>query len=454
MAFRQDSQTESKHSMKKANSALIYLIGNRDDMATEKYFVTVACFTSFVFLVLLASAHAAMELKPAPAIIAGGSSLIVLGIYLMARFGEGLFLPKLTLTIFGILMFDLAWYLKYMSNGPVLFMILVYGALIIWVWEGRHLLILLSVYFLNLFILLAVELTSPEYLLRYPEMYVRSLDIYISLILISAFVIFLLYFVKREYLRQKEKAMKSDELKSAFLANISHEIRTPMNAISGFSELLCDQSIEPVRSEYYKTIIRESCNNLSRLFNDILDLSKMEAGDIPLKLYDLSIGEMILELEEFYRLELEKRNKQDIELDFRVPSPDITVHSDALRLKQVLSNLLDNAVKFTSRGKISLDCAIEGREVVFKVSDTGTGIPEEDQVKIFDRFVKFDYNGSNAEGSGIGLSIVDKIVRLLNGRIRLTSIYGEGSSFFISIPYIRTVSGSGYITDSLSGSLP
>jgi signal transduction histidine kinase len=438
--------------MKKSNSTLFYLIGNRDDMATEKYFVMVACLSSFILLVLLSVIHAAIGLNPAPSLIAGGSSFIVLGIYLMARFREGLFLPKLALTIFGIFMLDLAWYLKYMSNGPVLYLILVYGALIIWVWEDRHLLILLSVYFLNLVMLLVTELTSPEFLFQYPDMAIRSWDLYISFFLVSAFVIFLLYFVKREYLRQKDKAMKSDELKSAFLANISHEIRTPMNAIAGFSELLCEQGIEPGRSEYYKTLIRESCKNMSRLFNDILDLSKIEAGDIPFKYDDFSIREMILELEECYRLELEKRNKQDIELEFMLPSPDITVHSDAFRLKQVLSNLLDNAVKFTSRGKISLYCAIEGKELIFKVSDTGTGIPEQDQVKIFDRFVKFDYNGSNAEGSGIGLSIVEKIIVLLNGRIRLTSVYGEGSTFFVSIPYTGTISGPGSSSDSRSAS--
>jgi signal transduction histidine kinase len=435
--------------MKKVNSAIRYLIGNRENTATEKYFVTVACFTSFILLVVLAIIHAAMELKTVPAIIAGGSSLIVLGIYLIARFREGLFLPKLTLTVFGLLMLDLAWYFKYLSNGPVLFLILVYGALIIWVWEGRHLLILLTVYFLNLVTLLVVELASPEYLFRYPDMAVRSLDIYMSLILISTFVIFLLYLVKKEYIRQKDKAMKSDMLKSAFLANISHEIRNPMNAIAGFSELLCDKNNDSARSDYYRAIIRESCNNLSRLFNDILDLSKMEAGEIPLIFNDFSIGEMIMELEERYRLELEKRNRKDVEIDFLAPYPDIIMHSDAFRLKQVLSNLLDNAIKFTSRGKISLCCTVEGSELVFKVSDTGTGIPEEDQEKIFDRFVKFDYTGSNAEGSGIGLSIVEKIVRLLKGKIRLTSVYGEGSSFFISIPYTGTVSET---TDSRSAS--
>ena len=426
--------------MKKADAVITYMIGNREAKRTEKYFVIVACLVSFVFLMFLAVIHTAMNLKPASAIIAGTSALIVLGIYLMARFREGLFLPKLTLTIYGLLMLDLAWFFKYLSNGPVLFVILVYGALIIWVWEGRSLLILLAVYFLNLAMLMAIELSAPEYLLIYPEISVRSLDIYISFFLVSAFVIFLLYLVKTEYISQKDKALRSDKLKSAFLANISHEIRTPMNAIMGFSELLCDKNTDPERSDYFKNIIQESCNNLARLFNDILDLSKIEAGDMPVEMDDFSVQQLIMELVEWYRLELGRRKRHGVEIDYSVPSEDIIIHSDAFRLKQVLSNLLDNAMKFTSRGKISLGCAIEGKELVFSVADTGTGIPAEHRDKIFDRFVKFDYGGNNREGSGIGLSIVDRIVRLLKGRIWLTSVYGKGSVFYVAIPCIEPAS--------------
>jgi two-component system, sensor histidine kinase ChiS len=137
---------------------------------------------------------------------------------------------------------------------------------------------------------------------------------------------------------------------------------------------------------------------------------------------------------------LAEEKRTGLNLIFRVPSNDIIIHSDAFRLKQILSNLLDNAMKFTSRGKISLGCSIVGKELVFTVTDTGTGIPVADQGKIFDRFVKFDYRGNNSEGSGIGLSIVDRIVRLLNGRVWLTSVYGQGSSFYVSIPCAEPVS--------------
>jgi signal transduction histidine kinase len=145
-----------------------------------------------------------------------------------------------------------------------------------------------------------------------------------------------------EFIRQKDNALRSDKLKSAFLANMSHEIRTPMNAIVGFSDLLCDK-VTSERREKYIDIIKNNCHNLLRLINDILDLSIIEAGDMKMKNDDFSIRELFLELKDVYILELKKRGKDKVELDFVLSLPDIIIHSDALRLKQVLSNLLDNA---------------------------------------------------------------------------------------------------------------
>jgi signal transduction histidine kinase len=313
---------------------------------------------------------------------------------------------------------------------------LIYAALIIWVWDGRSLVILLTIYFMNMTLLFLIDKIAPPHLSEYPDYADRSADIFLSLFFLSSFMIFLLYLVKKEYVMQKDIAQKSERLKAAFLANMSHEIRTPMNAIVGFGELLCDE-ISAERRYQYNKIIQNSCHNLLRLINDILDLSKIEAGDISLKYTDINIRELFSELVDLYRMELSRRENTDVELDFVFPPEDIILHTDVLRLKQVLSNLLENAVKFTSKGKITLNCLVEGKELIFSISDTGTGIREEDQKKIFDRFIRFDYNGKNTEGSGIGLSIVYKIIKLLKGRIWVNSIFGEGSTFLFAIPYVQ-----------------
>jgi signal transduction histidine kinase len=242
--------------------------------------------------------------------------------------------------------------------------------------------------------------------------------------------------IKQKYdlLEAKERAEKSDKLKSAFLENISHEIRTPMNSILGFSELLEEVTSESIKIQYLKTI-QTNGDNLMKLLDDLMDLSKIEAGDMVLRYSVFSLNEIFLELKEVYTKILEKKDRTNVLLSFELPHGDIKLYSDPFRIKQVLSNLLTNATKFTVSGNITFGCLRQNDELVFSVSDTGTGILEDDQKKIFERFTKFNYNSLNSEGSGIGLSIVEKIVSMLEGRVWFKSVYGEGSSFYFSIPY-------------------
>jgi CheY-like chemotaxis protein len=213
-----------------------------------------------------------------------------------------------------------------------------------------------------------------------------------------------------------------------------------MNAIVGFSELLGNVSDSDNKQQYI-SIIQNSSYNLLWLINDIIDLSKIEAGDLEIKYSDINIRELFIELKDSYSLDLIKREKSNILISYNLDR-DLTIQSDLLRLKQVLSNLISNSVKFTSQGTITFGCKKIGRELIFSVSDSGIGIPEEDQKKIFDRFTKFNYHGMNTEGSGIGLSIADKFISLLGGKIWFNSIVGEGTNFFFSLPYIAPSSFS------------
>jgi hypothetical protein len=172
----------------------------------------------------------------------------------------------------------------------------------------------------------------------------------------------------------------------------------------------------------------------------IVDLSKIEVGAMQLNYSNFYVSEMFNDLKDIYNIELQKKDKTEIDLNYSIPEGEILIHSDPYRIKQILSNLLGNAIKFTTEGTIIFNCRRIKDEVIFTVSDTGTGIPDEDQKKIFERFMKFDYHGLNHEGTGIGLSLVEKLVTLLHGRVWLKSIYGEGSTFFFSIPYIPPVS--------------
>ena len=419
--------------MTRFRSLMVSVLGDKDKTNSDRYFVTVTCFVTSFFLMFLCYFHLIINLKIAPVIIAGSSSILILCLYFLVRFTNYLYIPKLLLTVLGLLMLDLTWYSKFLSNGPVLFFILIMGALILWVWEGKSLAILLALYFLNIAILFVIDYNAPDYLFRYPDNKIRSIDIFLSFLFYSSLMIFLLYVIKKDFIRQKERAIRSDKLKSAFLSNMSHEIRTPMNAIVGFSELLENEN-DYVKRHQYINIIKNSGNNLLKLINDIIDLSKIEAGDLQLNYSNFSIHELFTEITEIYTLELLRREKSDIKLSCYLPDGDYVIYSDLIRLKQVLFNLLNNSVKFTARGSITFSCEKKRGELLFSVSDTGTGIPEDHQKRIFERFSKFNYEEMNNEGSGIGLSIVEKVIGMLNGKIWLNSVEGAGTTFYFSIP--------------------
>jgi signal transduction histidine kinase/CheY-like chemotaxis protein len=252
---------------------------------------------------------------------------------------------------------------------------------------------------------------------------------------------------KEELIKAKEKAEESDRLKSAFLANMSHEIRTPMNAIVGFSELI-EFETDQVKKHNYVKIIQSSSANLLNLIVGIVDLSKIEIGAMQLTYSEFLISEIFIELKDVFSVDLKKREKPGIKLDYYLPDGDLLLYSDLHCIKQIISNLLSNAVKFTTKGTISFECRKNKDELIFSVSDTGIGIPDKDQKKIFDRFIKFDYQGMNNDGTGIGLSLVEKLVKLLNGKIWVKSVYDKGSTFFFSIPFDEQASG--HVLRSLS----
>ncbi|MFC2115914.1 ATP-binding protein [Bacteroidota bacterium] len=410
------------------------IIGDKEKMETERYFIMITLFSGSIFLLVACIVHLLIGLSLSPVYIAGVSSIGLMVLYYFVRFKSCLFYPKLILTVWGLVMLDLSWYSKYLSNGPILYYILIFAALVIWVWEGRSLVIMLSLYFLNLAFLFFIDYNAPEELLLYPDPKTRSIDVFVSFGLYSCLMIFLLYIVKKEFIRQKENAIKSDKLKSSFLANMSHEIRTPMNAIVGFSQLLSEGG-NPKDKDKYINFIQDSSQSLLRLINDVIDLSKIEAGDMEIKRSDFSIRKIFTELKEISAVELQKAGKSDIYLDFKLSDGDITIRSDSLRLKQVLSNLLSNAIKFTQHGKIIFGCRKKKNELLFSVTDTGIGIPEKDQETIFEQFNNYNYQNLNVDGSGIGLAIVDRILGLLNGKIWINSIPGLGSTFYFTLPF-------------------
>jgi PAS domain S-box-containing protein len=250
-----------------------------------------------------------------------------------------------------------------------------------------------------------------------------------------------------EQVKDKKIAEAANKTKSEFLANISHEIRTPMNAIIGFADLLSKEIPDPKLSKYISNI-RSSGKALLAIINDILDLSKVEAGKLEINLSILNIRKLVYDICDIFSQKIEEKGLK-LEINITKEIPD-EIYSDEIRIRQILINLISNAIKFTDQGKVSILVALENYnekyssiDIVFIVEDTGIGIPVDEHELIFEPFTQqrtqdhFKYGGT-----GLGLAISKRLVKLMNGKIKLYSDKGKGSKFCVYLNDIPISPGS------------
>ena len=239
----------------------------------------------------------------------------------------------------------------------------------------------------------------------------------------------------------KEKAEENDRLKSAFLANISHEIRTPMNGILGFSELLKEPQLSGEEQAEYIDLIHQSGQRMLNLINDLIDISRIEAGETYPQIAETPINEVCHDLCAFFKPQADKKGLR-LTCTTGLPDHESIIVTDQIKLQQILTNLVQNSLKFTRTGSIDIGYARKGNMLTFYVSDSGIGVPLEMQHKIFERFRQADNSLTRAhEGSGLGLSISKAYVEMLGGTIRVVSEGdSKGSRFTFSIPYNPLIS--------------
>ena len=228
----------------------------------------------------------------------------------------------------------------------------------------------------------------------------------------------------------KEKAENADLSKSTFLANMSHEIRTPLNAITGFAEILASANTEEEKAQYQE-IIKMNADLLLQLVNDILDMSKIEAGTLEFVYTKVDINLLLSDLRQLFQMKVNDAGG-NIQIIAEPSPPSCSIETDRNRVAQVLSNFTTNAIKFTQEGTISIGYEARDTELYFYVTDTGAGIPADKLPEVFGRFVKLN---KDKKGTGLGLSISKTIVNKLEGQIGADSVEGKGSTFWFTIPY-------------------
>jgi CheY-like chemotaxis protein/nitrogen-specific signal transduction histidine kinase len=239
-----------------------------------------------------------------------------------------------------------------------------------------------------------------------------------------------------EYEEKAQKAEQASRMKSLFLANMSHEIRTPLNAIEGFSRVMAETDSAEDRMKYME-IVESNNGRVLALINEILDLSRVEAGEITINKSMTDLSELCKNIQLIFKF----RCPDNVRLLWSNPTMNVTLNTDANRITQIFSNLISNALKHTSQGSITYGYRLinDGQEVEFYVTDTGTGIAEEDIKHIFNTYMSRD--AENQNGYGLGLALCKIIVEKMNGSINVTSKLGQGSTFTFTLPFEGTIGG-------------
>lgn len=397
-----------------------------------------------------------------------------------------------------LLIVSFVWFINSGLDGPVIYFYFIGIILFSILTKGSKRLLAIILTILAFSVLLLIEYLNPELVYDYQSRNARFMDVYltaiIAMLVISGMTIIIIksYYneqktiTDQQYkiikqntdLKQKEqelrghkeklesqvayrtkelqkaniqlekaiaKASEADQLKSSFLANMSHEIRTPLNAILGFAELLKTEKDEATIYEYID-IITNKGNLLLNIINDIIDISKVESGKLNIHKINFNVDKVLQEIFITYQKVIALEKSETVNLRLVKPSNEssISIFNDPARLKQVIQNLVDNAVKFTKKGEITLGYRLEevegSQQIIFFVKDTGTGIKEEHRKFIFDPFRQIDESLTrNYTGTGLGLSISKRLVELMGGTLQVRSEINKGSYFYFNLPYDNTI---------------
>ncbi len=415
----------------------IKIIGSNEEFSMEHrflngfmFFGSLLGFSSTVFNVVLGLGNSLIFLTAT-------AGVLLLFLYYRSRFHKDYFLTLYLSTIFILLMLSALWIENAGSDGPISY---VYFALLVFImlfFKKPFNFIMIFVLGLTIASLFIVESYYPDVVTPYPEGSNRTIDHLSVLIPVIIIISFFIYNTRQYYLSEKKKAETSDKLKSSFLANMSHEIRTPMNSIIGFSQLLSENPDNETQKKYVDLIL-ESGDSLLTLINEILDISQIEAGQGKLFPKNFELEQLLTDLFDAYEAERIKNKKYEIELILAEPEGTRrkTMYADPHRLKQVLSNLLNNAIKFTDSGQITFGYSLlPGQKLRFFVEDTGIGIASENLDAIFHRFFKLEDDINRLyRGTGLGLAICKQIVEMMGGKIYVQSNLTKGSRFFFDLP--------------------
>jgi signal transduction histidine kinase len=354
-------------------------------------------------------------------------------IYLYGRFVKLNAVLNCIISILFLVYLDILWFNNFATHGPVMPYFVVFYAFLILVFERKYYLLISVILCINLFVLYFLESRYSIEIGNYSDDRTRLNDNFTGMFFGMVLILFFLNAIKNNYLLEYERAKIADQLKSAFLANMSHEIRTPLNSIVGFSSLITDPAYAEEEKKVFEDQINSNSEYLLTLIEDIVDVSKIESNQLSLKIEKVDVISLIHQLTLSFQIQY--ADNKELIIRSGIIEKEMIVEIDRVRLEQILRNILSNAVKFTEKGEIVVNCVRNENYFTFSVKDTGIGMNAEDQKIIFDRFMKLENSRQQLyRGTGIGLFLSKQLVELFGGNIWVESEVGKGSAFFFTIP--------------------
>ncbi|MFH2142686.1 MAG: ATP-binding protein [Bacteroidota bacterium] len=412
-------------------------LGNAIDFSLEHRFFNSISLIAIIVSVISFTANLILELGPAQVLFTLAGIIIFGSLYYFSRVKKK---SKYLVLIFFLVTTGILtnmWFVNSGLSGPIPFVLFLVITGIIIVLKGNQRIFMLIFSAVQLIGLIIVEYLHPELITLYESISVQYIDMGISLFYSLFLVGVFIAIIMKNFNDYRLRAEESDKLKSNFLANMSHEIRTPLNGIIGFAELLSEPGLSIEKRKEYFEIIDQNSEHLLNLINDIIDLSKIETGFMKVDYHNVNINYLMDEIASFFKPEVEKESLGNVEIRTNyLLKDDFIITTASVRLKQILMNLVKNAIKFTKTGYIEIGYLIEKETtVVFYVKDTGVGLSPNQQKYIFDRFMQADNSEAVREsGAGLGLSITKSFVELLGGKIWIESSPENGSTFYFTLP--------------------